>query len=234
MYLVQESPLSMQESMDLDESLINLDLDEPVLRIYCPQKPVLTLGRFQKPEIEMDLNFVREAGIECARRITGGKALLHDGGITYTIVVPRVLVSDTVSDSYRELSLPVYNAISSLEPRVNWPGKADCNGTSLGFSACFAQQEVETVTFCGRKVVGSAQRRNRYRVLQHGEINVMKPSLSEPWRLFVGIKPEEYQARVGYLNHLNREELIAVLKKHFAQSFGTLKPLFRKGSLWSQ
>ncbi|MBW7876434.1 MAG: hypothetical protein H3C47_10645 [Candidatus Cloacimonetes bacterium] len=226
--------MTMQESMDLDESLLSLDVSEPVLRVYWLNKPVLSLGRFQKPELEINWDCVRSQDIECARRITGGKALLHDGGITYTIVVPRNLVSDTVSESYRELSMPVFSAISSLEPEVQWPGKALNDKEALQSSACFAQREVETVTYRGRKVVGSAQRRSRFRVLQHGEINVGIPSVHEPWKLFFGIDSQEYHNRVGYLDHLDRDELLLMLKKHFAQSFGTLKPLFRKGSTWNQ
>ncbi|MDP2232400.1 MAG: lipoate--protein ligase family protein, partial [Actinomycetota bacterium] len=75
----------------------------PTLRLYTWARPTVTLGRFQ-PASSVQADACGRYGVGVVRRFTGGRGVLHDDEVTYSIVasvpdgVPR-----GVAASYRYL-----------------------------------------------------------------------------------------------------------------------------------
>lgn len=61
----------------------------PTLRFYGWSAPAVSIGYFQAVATQIDPEACREAGVALVRRPTGGKAVYHDGDLTYAVVAPE-------------------------------------------------------------------------------------------------------------------------------------------------
>ena len=86
--LIEDSPRAGSFNMAADNSLFERHCpgDPPVLRLYTWNPPALSLGRNEKIDDKINLEFCRNQGIHVIRRMTGGKAVLHGSDITYSVV----------------------------------------------------------------------------------------------------------------------------------------------------
>ncbi len=135
------------------------------LRLYGWARPTVTLGRFQDVG-SVDVAACRAEGIDVARRFTGGRGVLHDDEVTYSIVaglqdgVPRGtaqsyrFLCDALVDAYRRLGV---DADLTARPRG-----------SRSSGACYLHATHADVSSGARKLSGSAQVWHRETVLQHG------------------------------------------------------------------
>jgi lipoate-protein ligase A len=159
--------------MELDLALLELAAASgtPVLRLYAWDGPWVSLGHFQKRE-----RVVRAvAGVGVVQRPTGGKALLHDGDLTYSVALPadHALAKLSVADSYRALCEPLLRALGEVGVPATL-GLPDERPVTERRSAvpCATEVHIDTVLVRGRKLVGSAQVRRHGAVLQHGSIPI--------------------------------------------------------------
>jgi lipoate-protein ligase A len=139
------------------------------LRFYQWSEPTVSLGFHQSEEI-LDGERLRAAYVPWVRRPTGGAAVLHSEELTYAIVLP--CVTDAVAAArVQEL---VSRAIAWGLRAVGVEAEADARGEAVtalpNRSSCFVRTSRWEVTACGRKIVGSAQRRLTQALLQHGSI----------------------------------------------------------------
>ena len=76
--------------MALDEALMSRARrsGETVLRVYGWAAPTLSFGRHQRALGEYDEAALLRAGVGVVRRPTGGRALLHDREVTYSVTAP--------------------------------------------------------------------------------------------------------------------------------------------------
>src|SRR6185436_7637026 len=61
---------------------------ETVFSVYSWSRPTLSLGRNQPAVGLYDLKKIRAAEIDIVRRPTGGRAILHDREVTYSVTAP--------------------------------------------------------------------------------------------------------------------------------------------------
>src|SRR2546423_6510006 len=103
--------------MALDEALLESVIGggAPVVRFYTWQPATLSLG-VNQPLGEVDAEECVRRGFGLVRRLTGGRAVLHQHELTYSIVVsegdPRV--SGGVVESYRKISTALVEGLRSL------------------------------------------------------------------------------------------------------------------------
>lgn len=168
--LIEHGPGEPAWNMAVDEALVILHARgdrPPVLRLYNWEPPALSLGYFQKTAgVRFDL--LDRLGIVPVRRVTGGRAVLHFGDLTYSLVA--CAGKDTpqgLAESYRYLCDGLLAAFASLgiEARLG----SEKPGAPMPAS-CFAVATPGDITWRGRKFVGSAQKRFGSSLLQHGSI----------------------------------------------------------------
>ena len=101
---------NMQIDSDLLDEAIETQAQEPVFRLYAWKPRCISLGRNQKDD------FLKGVNEDIVRRLTGGRALLHDDEITYSYVTPVSIVpnGETISASYKYISGILIDFFKSL------------------------------------------------------------------------------------------------------------------------
>lgn len=144
----------------------------PTLRFFRWQPFCISLGYHQDAG-EVDLDKCRAAGFDVARRPTAGRAILHADELTYSVMIPaaHAWYEMLPLDLYKKISEALVGGLTLLgAPAKFAPGeRMQQDGRPLRMS-CFASAARNEVIAEGKKVVGSAQRRFREGVLQHGSI----------------------------------------------------------------
>jgi lipoate-protein ligase A len=159
-------------NMAIDEALLAGQSEfglPPAIRAYQFDPPTLSIGYFQSMEREVDINYCKKRGFDVVRRPTGGRAVLHDRELTYSITIayPHKILDMNFLDSFHFLSKGIIKAIELLGGNAYFSEREDKEITS---SSCFAAPTFSDILINGRKVVGSAQMRNRIGLLQHGSV----------------------------------------------------------------
>ncbi len=156
-------------NMAVDEALLETAIADGVatLRWYQWSEPTVSLGYFQKSaELTGDQLLSQ---LPAVRRLSGGGAILHDDELTYSVALPANqklferpeqlydIVHEAIVGSLREMGFPVSLRGQTLK-RADEP------------LLCFLRQDSHDLTLGGSKVLGSAQRRRRGAILQHGSL----------------------------------------------------------------
>jgi len=98
----------------------------PTLRFYSWRPPAISLGHFQQAEKALHLEACRQKGLEVCRRPTGGRAILHDKEITFSIVAPLAFLgTQGVMDSYRCLSQGIIAGLRRLGVKAELVERSD-------------------------------------------------------------------------------------------------------------
>ncbi|MEA3312902.1 MAG: biotin/lipoate A/B protein ligase family protein [Caldisericota bacterium] len=159
-------------NMAIDEALLIIERERgfpPALRVYKFVPPTLSIGYFQKMEKEVNFAHCKELGIGYVRRPTGGRAVLHDRELTYSVTMahPHSILEMNLLDSFHYLCEGIIEAISLLGGNAYFSDRED---NEISSPSCFAAPTFSDILLNGKKVVGSAQRRNDCGLLQHGSI----------------------------------------------------------------
>ncbi len=153
--------------MAVDHALLEraAGADESVFRIYTWERPTLSLGMHERARLQPEV--AAAAGVDVVWRPTGGRALLHHREVTYSVTAPTRGAS--LSESYRAINAILLDALARLGVAAS---EAERAGRPLrpDGAACFAEPNVGELVVQGRKLVGSAQRRDAHALLQHGSI----------------------------------------------------------------
>lgn len=144
----------------------------PTLRFYAWSPPTLSLGYFQQLEKEIDLEAVKERRLGLVRRLTGGRAVLHDKEVTYSVVAreDHPLMTGGIRPSYLRLAEALALGLRELGAPVEIASGRQGGREEHTSAACFDAPSWYEITCGGRKIVGSAQTRKGGVVLQHGSI----------------------------------------------------------------
>ncbi|MFC0269918.1 biotin/lipoate A/B protein ligase family protein [Metabacillus herbersteinensis] len=166
-------------NMAMDEALLewhSAGKIPPTIRFYGWDPPTLSVGYFQKVEKEINMDAVKRYGLGFVRRPTGGRGVLHDKELTYSVIVsedhpemPKTVteayrvISEGVLEGFKNLGLDAYFSIPRSEEEKQ--GLKDPRS-----AVCFDAPSWYELVVEGRKVAGSAQTRQKGVILQHGSI----------------------------------------------------------------
>ncbi|HDA7201684.1 TPA: lipoate--protein ligase family protein [Staphylococcus aureus] len=166
-------------NMAMDEALLNFvsrgEID-PVIRFYTWNPATLSIGYFQRLQKEIDIDKVKEKGFGLVRRQTGGRGVLHDKELTYSVIVPESHpnMPSTVTEAYRVISQGLLEGFKNLGfdtyfavPKTPEERQKLKKPRS---SVCFDAPSWYELVVEGRKIAGSAQTRQKGVILQHGSI----------------------------------------------------------------
>ena len=179
--LLVNEPTSGFLNMAIDESLlISCQRGEepalfPTIRFYQWCTPTLSLGYAQRSSQAVDRHYCRGAGIKVVRRLTGGRAVLHHREVTYSVVACTDIppFCRAISETYLLLSRAIMGAYTSLGIAAELAGKGEGHRSAsspMTRSPCFYSPSRHELVYQGKKLVGSAQKRQRNSFLQHGSI----------------------------------------------------------------
>jgi lipoate-protein ligase A len=144
----------------------------PTIRFYAWRVPTVSLGCLQTSRGAVAGEVCRQRGIGVVRRPTGGRAVLHDQELTYSLCVP---LADgwgrlSVADSFRLIGEGIVAGLRRLGIRAVLGRDEEALATSRRAQPCFQVRRMPAVLVAGRKLAGSAQRRAEGAVLQHGSL----------------------------------------------------------------
>jgi lipoyl(octanoyl) transferase len=166
-------------NMALDEALLDWHSEgkmPPIIRFYGWNPASLSIGYFQKIEREIDMEAVKRHELGFVRRPTGGRGVLHEHELTYSVIVSEEHpeMPQTVTEAYRVISEGVLRGFQKLGleayfavPRTDEEKSALKSPRS---AVCFDAPSWYELVVEGRKVAGSAQTRQKGVILQHGAI----------------------------------------------------------------
>jgi len=106
------------------------------------------------------------------RRLTGGRALLHDDEVTYSVIAPLNLRPEfqSLTRSYRLISSALVEAMRALGIPAQWRSIASHPKPGGMGDFCFGICTRADLVVGSAKIVGSAQSRRHGVLLQHGSI----------------------------------------------------------------
>jgi lipoate-protein ligase A len=212
-------PLPPAMNMAIDEAMaLVFPKDQiPTVRLYGWASPTLTLGAFQKIEPKWS-PYLEENNITLIRRITGGRALLHDNDLTYSIVAStdNPLFAGGIKKTFFSVADGLLSGLNQLnvyaelfEPRQKSP--------SLREQSPFCVQSFSwyEIAASGKKLIGSAQKRWRTHFLQHGSLPLLQSS-------FEGLLPSKGAITLSdlLLNLPTRSQIEEAMKTGFETAWG--------------
>lgn len=178
-YFINSGPCSPSYNMAMDEALLDWHsegLIPPVIRFYEWNPATLSIGYFQTVEKEIDIEAVKRLGLGFVRRPTGGRGVLHEHELTYSVIVTENYPSmpATVTEAYRVISeglllgfqnlgLNAYFSVPNTDEQKE-------NLKKPKSAVCFDAPSWYELVVEGKKVAGSAQTRQKGVILQHGAI----------------------------------------------------------------
>lgn len=163
-------------NMALDEYLLSHGKGL-FLRIYGWSSPTISIGYGQKVSSEIFIDKTAANKIEVVRRLTGGRAVLHDMEVTYSVVADiGGIFGYSLNETYSVIADGLKQMLDIIGVNVEIvkgtvADRREKEGASL---PCFASTSRHEIVVKGKKIIGSAQRREKNRFLQHGSLIIRK------------------------------------------------------------
>ena len=201
-------------NMAIDEVLLSSKV--PVLRFYQWEPCAVSIGRYQDLD-DIDLEYCTENSIDVVRRITGGKAVLHEKELTYSFIVDKEMMPRSIVESYKIISSAIIQGLRTLglKPEMNRSQVENRDNP-----VCFQESSFNELTINRKKFVGSAQVRKKGKLLQHGSILIGVNT--EKHSSCFKEKPEadDLRKRITYID-IPEEKLKSAIKHGFSGYFNT-------------
>jgi lipoate-protein ligase A len=203
--LLIDPPAPGAWNMAVDEALLESAAGgQATLRFYEWDEPTLSLGYFQAAAARDEHAASRNCPL--VRRGTGGGAIVHDRELTYSIALPQATLRRTAAELYDLFHETLVQTLAEfgVAAAMYKPEGNQCETPLKRPSAdpflCFERRSCGDIVSGDKKIVGSAQRRSRGAVLQHGSILLARsdaaPELAGIQEVAgISIPPEEVAAR---------------------------------------
>ena len=165
--------------MAIDEAMLDFAEEQRavVLRLYQWSEPTLSLGYFQR--IAEREEHQPSRSLTLVRRATGGGAIVHHHDLTYALALPQSSADVGAAPAvYAAIHTAMVGWLNEMglaarqwEDTYNLPTPAtQASGSSKTSFLCFHRRSTGDVVVGEHKVLGSAQRRSKEALLQHGSL----------------------------------------------------------------
>lgn len=227
--LIIDPPAPGEENMRRDIELLDACARHETagaVRLYGFRPICLSLGRMQ-PMSDVDLEACARDGVDVVRRPSGGRAVLHDQEVTYSVVCRstdpvfggRVLESCARIHDAVAIGLGLLGVRTSPRAMPSDLRRDAREGAAV--ADCFAKPAAhELLDERGRKLVGSAQARRSGALLQHGSVLLEAPRAAGYLREAAPSTQGGVGVRELLGRHVSREELVDALAEGFRHTLG--------------
>lgn len=175
--LLVDPPQPGSWNMAVDQALLEAVAERGgiVIRLYQWSEPTLSLGYFQTLAGRAEHSASRHVPV--VRRASGGGAILHDRELTYSVTLPAnfSVRGEASAGEAQALYRAVHESLIAALARLGVPATLCDDGCAAAHRnqqpfLCFQRYCPGDVLVAGAKIAGSAQRRFRRGVMQHGSI----------------------------------------------------------------
>ena len=174
--LLVTEPCDGATNMAIDEALWlgrRAGTSPPTLRCFAWAPPTVSLGYGQPLDREVNVAACERLGVGLVRRPTGGSAIYHDGPereLTYCVTARAddLGVAADLLETYHWIARALVRGLRALGAPADIVPVAPAAAAIPAF--CFARAGSYEIEVAGRKLVGSAQRRQGADFLQHGAV----------------------------------------------------------------
>jgi lipoate-protein ligase A len=212
-----DGPLPGAMNMAVDEALMDSGRrGEVTLRLYRWSPGCLSFGRNQTAAGRYDGERARALGYQVVRRPTGGRSVLHDRELTYSVTAPADW--GTLREAYLRINRALAAGLRILGIDASVQRSAAGPTPRPTIRACFRDPLPGELTAGGRKLAGSAQWRDSGALLQHGSL-LLHNDQSMVEQLSVGAAAELDVPAVGLVELLGREPQPDELEGALAEGF---------------
>jgi lipoate-protein ligase A len=205
--VIESEPRDGIRNMALDEALLDAALSDGqcTVRWYRWDTATVSLGYFQAADAAAAVPEL--VGLPLVRRLTGGGAILHHHEWTYSCSVPPGHpLAEVPTQIYDRVHERIVAALAEQGIRTALRGEALAERE--GQFLCFGRGDPRDIVFRGQKILGSAQRRRRGAVLQHGSLLIRTSDLAPQFP--------------GLLDLVSQErDLDAAINSQFIKALGT-------------
>lgn len=169
-----DDPQAGAVNMAIDEAIlqaVSAATSGATLRFYRWSEPTISLGYFQKyADFETQHEHIKKLPV--VRRQTGGGAILHDDELTYSLILPlnSQFASIDIEGMYQLVHNSYRSALAKLGMQVDYRGGSESGNSQRGPFFCFSRLHRLDLMLDNQKLLGSAQRRIKNAVLQHGSL----------------------------------------------------------------
>jgi lipoate-protein ligase A len=204
--------------MALDEAIseaVRRGLSPPTLRIYQWEYPSISIGHFQRAS-DINMDYCSQKGYPLVRRPTGGRAILHNDEITYSLSTrfDSNIFKGSLHEDYSIISNAILSALKlcGIDARISHLKRQRRQRSP----ACFKSVSYGEITVEGKKLTGNAQKRYADGFLQQGSIPIsidrleLKQLFNEEFDDVIGIKE--------ILSDITLNDLRNALKKGFEET----------------
>lgn len=210
-YKIRTGKENMQIDSDLLDFAIKNELKEPIFRLYGWEPACVSLGRNQKDDF-LDYELLKSKNIDVVRRLTGGRALLHDNEITYSFICPESFLQNGshIVSSYKEISQILIDKFKKRGIDLDFGASKPIK---TGFDYCMLISTGADLCYKEKKLIGSAQCRSHGYILQHGSIlyDYDKKLLEEIFK--EKVSTDEITSIKEINPKLSKEEIIDILNE---------------------
>jgi lipoate-protein ligase A len=176
--VIFDPPAAGTWNMAVDEALLRSVASggQPALRFYTWSVPTLSLGYFQS--LQERSRHAASSSCSVVRRASGGGAIVHDVELTYSLALPA---SHSVCGAPAQWPGVVHRSLADALAQFG-PAPTLCQqrtGQGPEPWLCFQRRAPGDLVLGPHKIAGSAQRRLRAAILQHGSV-ILRRSAAAP------------------------------------------------------
>lgn len=223
-FISEKTPRIGPENMAVDEFLFAKAHSEKfgVLRTYSWIKPTFSIGVSQKIDKVLDLNYINSKELAFVRRITGGKTVMHDDEITYSVISSeeKFFKENDLYRSYELIAEIILNTLhmSKIDAYLS---KGSSSILSKSSNPCFSFPTPNEIEVDRLKIVGSAQKRDKFALLQHGSIPfTMNYLMYASGAKFKEALLKKSMTTINSINSISKKEFIENFKISFENFLG--------------
>lgn len=214
-YLIDTGFKDTYYNMAYDESLMGVlkDKETVFLRFFNFEPLSISIGYHQK--VAPWLYDLEGKGVKWVRRRTGGRAVIHSNDFTYSFIFhsDNPIIGGNIIESYKKIAQAFKNAFDILNiPTEIQRGKSR-TVRNVKRHLCFSATSIAELTWKGKKIIGSAQFRDKGVVLQEGTI-----MLDEPGSIFPTV-PEMATVREARGREVTLKEMKEAVVRGFEKTF---------------